>query len=225
MMSLVAGRDGVCFVGSASLPSGFGRERHTRSTSGREALMPMVARTCEWCSQRFSVYISPSSWTGRGRFCTRTCHYAWNRSLKNTAPTRRRVTEYGYIRLVKRDHPRANKYGMIFEHRVVAEQMIGRPLRRDEVVHHKNGIKTDNRPENLEVTTNGAHTSMHLRERWLTRLRDDGVDPNTQRRCTTCRRVKRLGLFYLTVCDGRPYVTPSCKCCQLADGRRRWRQR
>jgi hypothetical protein len=39
----------------------------------------------------------------------------------------------------------------IMEHRHVMEQQIGRPLERDETVHHVNGIKTDNRLENLEL--------------------------------------------------------------------------
>ncbi|CAH2606430.1 HNHc domain-containing protein (plasmid) [Rhodovastum atsumiense] len=39
----------------------------------------------------------------------------------------------------------------IMEHRMVMQNMIGRPLRMNENVHHKNGIRHDNRPENLEL--------------------------------------------------------------------------
>lgn len=54
-------------------------------------------------------------------------------------------TSHGYV-LVLVD---IKKYE--YEHRVVASTMLGRPLRRNEVVHHKNGIKHDNRPLNLQV--------------------------------------------------------------------------
>ena len=50
-----------------------------------------------------------------------------------------------------------------YVHRLVVEAQIGRSLRRDEQVHHLNGRKDDNRPENLEVVDCGEHTSRHHR--------------------------------------------------------------
>lgn len=48
------------------------------------------------------------------------------------------------------------------EHRLVAEEMIGRRLQKNEVPHHKNGIKDDNRPENLAVLTRSEHVQLHF---------------------------------------------------------------
>ena len=50
------------------------------------------------------------------------------------------------------------------EHRIVAEQKIGRPLAPGEIVHHIDGNKKNNTPENLEVMTQSEHVKLHISE-------------------------------------------------------------
>lgn len=67
----------------------------------------------------------------------------------------------GYIVVYCPNHPNANKSGYVAKHRLVMEQHIGRLLLKDEVVHHINGIKDDNRIENLKLMTEHEHRSLH----------------------------------------------------------------
>jgi HNH endonuclease len=61
---------------------------------------------------------------------------------------------YVFIRCPVENHPNAkSKKGWIAEHVWVMTQMLGRPLRPGETVHHRNLIKGDNRPSNLELWT------------------------------------------------------------------------
>lgn len=63
----------------------------------------------------------------------------------------------GYIRVMKPGHPHAQSKGYVMEHRLVMEEMLGRPLEPWELVHHKNKIKDDNRSENLELVARENH--------------------------------------------------------------------
>lgn len=71
----------------------------------------------------------------------------------------------GYIAIYFPDHPKSNKDGYIMEHDLVMECFIGRWLKDDEVVHHKNKIKNDNRIENLQLMSFREHASYHMKER------------------------------------------------------------
>ena len=72
----------------------------------------------------------------------------------------------GYVRIYFPDHPKSSKDGYIMEHDLVMECIIGRHLKDDEVVHHKNHIRDDNRKENLQLLTFKEHASLHMNERW-----------------------------------------------------------
>ncbi len=59
----------------------------------------------------------------------------------------------GYVMVRVPDHPRARASPYVFEHILVAEDLLGRFLEPGESIHHRNGVRDDNRPENLELWT------------------------------------------------------------------------
>jgi len=61
----------------------------------------------------------------------------------------------GYVWVYNPDHPSRTKKGYVLEHRLVVEKFVGRYLRANEIVHHKNKIKDDNKLKNLEVIVLG----------------------------------------------------------------------
>jgi len=71
----------------------------------------------------------------------------------------------GYIMVYFPDHPCSNKDGYIMEHILVMECILGRHLNENEVVHHINHKRDDNRKENLMLMTASEHMSLHMKER------------------------------------------------------------
>lgn len=76
------------------------------------------------------------------------------------------VAPNGYVLVrVGVDHHLADVRGYAYEHRLVAEQKLGRRLLPGEEVHHANNIRSDNDPANLEVKANRLEHAQHRRKR------------------------------------------------------------
>jgi len=147
----------ICTVGTCGRESSarglckmhYGRWLRHGATGGAERMNQGAGEcTVDGCQRR--------AWA-RG-FCN--MHYArWRNSGEpGEAKTRKAPNGAGYIQPTGY---RTIRYGGGYEleHRIVMEQVLGRKLEENESVHHKNGLRSDNRPENLElwVSTGAGH--------------------------------------------------------------------
>ena len=86
---------------------------------------------------------------------------------KSSATLQRKKVSYilinGYVQVYMPEHHLASANGMVYEHMLVAERMLGRPLRKEEVVHHKDTNRSNNNPNNLLVFASTADdTAFHI---------------------------------------------------------------
>lgn len=115
-----------------------------------------------------------------------------------------KTLDHGYVLILKPDHPKANYYGYVREHILIAEKVLGKLLPEGAVVHHINENKADNRKENLVICENDAyHQLLHRRMRALKTC----GNPNW-RKCWICKEYDDPENLYIN----NPY-TPRHKEC------------
>lgn len=147
---------------------------------------------CDWCGKEIAFY--PSKAKQKHHFCCRPCQHAFSNKRKNPEryleyadcsknslrftemnrrlnPTRMTMETREKLREAHLNTGEGKTYTKVFgvhEHRVVAERILGRPLRGSEIVHHRNGDKRNNTPENLVVfQSQSEHAKHHMEMKWF----------------------------------------------------------
>lgn len=152
----------------------------------RQAMKKGTTVQCDWCGKPF--YKPPSAMRSEANLCSAACRDLWlgrrnvvvmnkpGHSKGHKAPhlTRLNCKRNPAARLAT-NPSRVSSY----RYRKIAERKIGRKLRPGEVVHHINGNRSDNRPENLQVMTRSEHSRLHM---MIAVARDKGGDALCQKK-------------------------------------------
>lgn len=148
-----------------------------RPKNRKNIISTKIRYFCKTCNQEFFAH----PYRKNVQYCSYKCYWngrTYSKELRNKFSLSakgkhigkkngswnggRRVDGFGYIKIYSPNHPNKDKQNTVKEHRLVMEKHIGRYLTGKEVVHHINGIKGDNRIENLFLcASNSEHRKLH----------------------------------------------------------------
>lgn len=139
------------------------RRAYEIGIQGKRPATSYIWKLCPEC--KWGRWVRVLHGMPRSNYCHNCQTKITNRALGARKPGRR-ITPSGYTSIkVKQGHPffaMANCNRYIAEHRLLMAEHLGRLLTRDELVHHKNGDKSDNRIENLELQTFSQHSRQNI---------------------------------------------------------------
>lgn len=152
---------------------------------------------CKVCSKNFK----PKSLRNKNFFCSLSC---FHKNTKGKARKSIRMS-WGYRYLFLPNHPDSSKQGYIAEHRLIGEQKLNRRLFKKEVVHHIDGNRENNNPENLVVCSRREHNEHHEVLKYLHTPRIQAKAKKELRNyhkrklinwnCLNCNKVKKKSPF------------------------------
>lgn len=137
--------------------SGLCRTHHRHWKQGKLEYEPTRPERPSRC-----VLCDDAAWIVKG-LCKK--HYTRQYRNGNTDdPPNRAIYSDGYVNLLS-THPDNPYSKTVKEHKVVMEKILGRELVKGESVHHKNGVRTDNRPENLELWSTSQPAGQRIEDK------------------------------------------------------------
>lgn len=153
---------------------GFTMKGRHHSDESKKKMMTGKYLTCIVCG---NIFYAKKSHLNKRKHCSKKCDAITRKDFSPTNKGKKfpefsgkkafnwkggkTIERAGYIYIYSPDHPHAIHGRYVLEHRLIMEKAIGRFLKKEEIVHHKNMKKYDNRLSNLQIMSPSEHAKHH----------------------------------------------------------------